>query len=181
MDQGAHDGDEQDKHDRQLIELECEIDLEAACENPLVQILSDGARAGWQCHQLDQHHDGQHGRSGHGQHAKVWAPPIGASTAKEQDYCSRQGQRDQQRDQGEDPSCGRHLLQIGSTQCHSAVHCASPCVTMRSISLRLFTQCFSRLGSSMETERRVRKICTMIARPTTTSAAATTITKNAMT
>ena len=42
-------------------------------------------------------------------------------------------------------------------------------------------QYFSRLASSTEADRRVRKIVTMIARPTTTSAAATTMTKNAMT
>src|ERR671933_982622 len=42
-------------------------------------------------------------------------------------------------------------------------------------------QYFSRLASSTEAERRVRKIVMMIASPTTTSAAATTITKNAAT
>ena len=47
-------------------------------------------------------------------------------------------------------------------------------------SSRRVPQYFSRLASSTEAERRVRKIVTMIARPTTTSAAATTMTKNAM-
>ena len=42
-------------------------------------------------------------------------------------------------------------------------------------------QLFNRLMSSTEAERRVRKMATMIASPTTTSAAATTITKNAST
>src|SRR3954447_21065202 len=41
-------------------------------------------------------------------------------------------------------------------------------------------QYFSRLASSTEADRRARKMDMMIARPTTTSAAATTITKNAM-
>src|SRR5919202_5544709 len=43
------------------------------------------------------------------------------------------------------------------------------------------SQYFSRLASSTEAERRVRKMVMMIASPTTTSAAATTITKKAAT
>src|SRR6202011_3618676 len=44
---------------------------------------------------------------------------------------------------------------------------------------QLCHQCFSRLALSTEADRRARKIVMMIARPTTTSHAATTIVKNA--
>src|SRR5205085_3996145 len=75
----------------------------------------------------------------------------GAAPADQQDG------RTEQRDGHQQPGRGEHSAR--HRQCH---------------------QYFNRLASSTEADRRVRYTEMMMARPTTTSAAATTMTKNAM-
>ncbi len=95
--------------------------------------------------------------------------PLGERTADEQDHRTQRRERDHQPQQGEHAS-GRPGVDDRS---------GALCENEHRVSLLLSAQYFSRLASSTEAERRVRKIVMMIASPTTTSAAATTITKKA--
>src|SRR5690606_8459221 len=113
-------------------------------------------------------------RGDHRRAAEQMAPAVGAPARRQQHQRAQRRESDQQpRVLLHRPGGGDRLRRPGFCRekcpgtCHRRHHAPS--------------QYFSRLASSTEAERRVRKIDMMMASPTTTSAAATTITKKAMT
>ena len=144
---GAHTGDQQHEHDRELVEQQRHVDLESADRDPLnswiVSDCSPPRPSIWTNSTTPKTNESSGGGA-----AEQVAPGIGTPAAQQQD---RRGQ-----------------APVTATSSHVSYDSSRA------------PQYFSRLASSTEAERRVRNMATMIASPTTTSAAATTITKKAV-
>src|SRR5882757_175614 len=151
VDQRADAGDQQDERHRQLVQLEGDARLEALDRDPAEQVLADGPVLGILAQHVGEEDRADHEGGGREGGTDPVADGVQPPPAAQQYGRSEQRRRYEQRNQ---------VLSVshGSATPYS----------------------FIRLASSTEAEWRERNSDTMIASPTTTSAAATTIVKKAM-
>ncbi|MPM40358.1 hypothetical protein SDC9_86998 [bioreactor metagenome] len=162
VDQRPDTGDQQGEQDRQLVDPQPEARRPAARVDPFVQRGAHHALVRRTQQHLGEQAGGDRERPDRHQGGQVVAPLVGHPSEDEQQQGTERGGGDHR------PAPGEHSLGRDRGDQFKRNHRRAP-------------QNFSRLASSTEAERRVRYMDTMIARPTTTSQAATTITNSAPT
>src|SRR6185437_9109922 len=96
MNQRADTGDQQDEADRQRIDEEVSVRLQARDRNPGEQMIVDPAISTALADQVEEEDDGKHERRQGSSDTEVVAPFVGAPTADKQDERAEKGDADEQ-------------------------------------------------------------------------------------
>ena len=84
MDQRPDSGDQQHETDRQLVDLQAEVDVQATDRYPGEQVLEDGPGVAVPAEHLDQKCQADSERRQRGRAAQQVSPGVGAPTADQQ-------------------------------------------------------------------------------------------------
>ena len=165
MDQGSDDGDEQHEDDGQLVQLEGYRCRESAHEDPLEERLPHGAVIGGATEEAHEQDHGVRGGADHHEHREGGTPAVSAPPAQQEDGRTEQRQGEQQPQEAEDArrlgdglDDGRDIGRVRSPDSAGPDHGASFSITSCPLSCPHAGdgQYLSRLGSSMDAERRDR-------------------------
>ena len=168
MDEEADAGDQGDEGQRQRVQAQADVDAQVPGGEPLVEGQADDTLLSGQAQDLHEDAHAQEGGGEGGGQAQPVAPGVGAAAGQQEEGGGGRGDGDEQPGPGGQAGGlgqGRH---DGGDRSGKHVGGLSP-------------QFLSRFSSSTDVDLRVRKMDTTMLRPTTTSAAATTMTKKAKT